>query len=178
MPLSPSTPISHSTHWPKGETSLTPLSLPIFILHHSFKFHRLFPLTQYDLPTHNPNLLSFPRLSRKTPVITARPSISTLRDPPSSKKTSNDSYSEGSWAPRNMTPEQVALNPDVDYTRYVEILQKPIRFLYRLKPDVQARLDIIGYFRCGNFNSRRCQSVFSRHVRRIVCVSICYLTIW
>lgn len=89
---------------------------PFYALAESFKFHRLFPLSQYDLPTHNPKLLAFPRLSRKTPMITARPSISALRDPPS-KKPNSDSYAPGVWAPRNMTPEQIALNPDVDYTK-------------------------------------------------------------
>ncbi|KAH7930804.1 nagb/rpia/CoA transferase-like protein [Leucogyrophana mollusca] len=79
---------------------------PFYALAESYKFHRLFPLSQYDLPTHNPSILSFPLSSAATAVSHSPSSIG-----PSGGKTLT---SEG---PRFMTQEQVACNPDVDYTR-------------------------------------------------------------
>ncbi|EPQ58147.1 nagb/rpia/CoA transferase-like protein [Gloeophyllum trabeum ATCC 11539] len=70
---------------------------PFYALAESYKFHRLFPLSQYDLPTHNDDILSFPRhAQRLSPVLTARPSVAP--------------------SPLAMTPEQILRNPRVDYT--------------------------------------------------------------
>ncbi|EDR14283.1 uncharacterized protein LACBIDRAFT_145994, partial [Laccaria bicolor S238N-H82] len=74
---------------------------PFYALAESYKFHRLFPLSQYDLPSHNSKILSFPNLSRPEPSTThsghARPE---------------------SDSPLRITQEQISQNnPDVDYTR-------------------------------------------------------------
>ncbi|KAA1471201.1 nagb/rpia/CoA transferase-like protein [Dentipellis sp. KUC8613] len=89
-------------------------SKPFYALAESYKFHRLFPLSQYDLPTHNPGILSFPppaqnadtAATKKPSELTPRPSISQL-----------SASSQSSSTQRIMTPEQIAKNPDVDYTR-------------------------------------------------------------
>jgi translation initiation factor eIF-2B subunit alpha len=86
----------------------------------SYKFHRLFPLSQYDLPTHNPSILSFPR--------TGPPSALSGPPPPSSVSQQQDRISvlneasSASSVPLSMTPEQISRNPYVDYTRYSGIL--------------------------------------------------------
>ncbi|EGN92467.1 hypothetical protein SERLA73DRAFT_191121 [Serpula lacrymans var. lacrymans S7.3] len=79
---------------------------PFYALAESYKFHRLFPLSQYDLPTHNPNVLSFPPAS----VSTSLPTKGAVIGSGLQKITP----AEGS---RSMTQEQVARNPNVDYTR-------------------------------------------------------------
>ncbi|KAH7889721.1 nagb/rpia/CoA transferase-like protein [Phlebopus sp. FC_14] len=66
-------------------------NIPFYALAESYKFHRLFPLSQYDLPTHNPSILAFP-LTTANENVSIEPST-------------------------NMTHEQIACNPDVDYTR-------------------------------------------------------------
>ncbi|ETW85953.1 hypothetical protein HETIRDRAFT_42707 [Heterobasidion irregulare TC 32-1] len=68
---------------------------PFYALAESYKFHRLFPLSQYDLPTHNPGTLSFPQLPQKQD--TESVSVPLIQ--------------------RTMTAEQISKNPDVDYTR-------------------------------------------------------------
>lgn len=87
----------------------------------SYKFHRLFPLSQYDLPTHTPDILSFPRITtRPTPgVLVARPSI--LHTPTSPRTLTHSAYSSKASNDQQleMTPEQIKLNPEVDYTRFV-----------------------------------------------------------
>ncbi|KAF7294959.1 Translation initiation factor eIF-2B subunit alpha [Mycena indigotica] len=61
---------------------------PFYALAESYKFHRLFPLSSDDLPSHNPRILSFTSSTENAP--------------------SSDS----------LTPEHIAQNnPDVDYTR-------------------------------------------------------------
>lgn len=93
------------------------LILPSFSL--SFKFHRLFPLSQYDLPTHNPNILSF-----ATPPSTAQSagqgSASATAAPVASTKDSGNLGRSSPPAERAMTQEQIARNPGVDYTRWVQ----------------------------------------------------------
>ena len=77
----------------------------------SFKFRRLFPLSQYDLPTHGPGVLPFPRYAPEAPpasVINEQPSGNELKDPATSAR---------SWTRKSMSAEQVALNPEVDYTK-------------------------------------------------------------
>ncbi|PPQ76841.1 hypothetical protein CVT24_010684 [Panaeolus cyanescens] len=89
---------------------------PFYALAESYKFHRLFPLSQYDLPSHNTKFLSF-----------SRPS---LPEGPASIKSSNDESiipSDTSTLspkpdldPPRITQEQISQsNPDVDYTRFV-----------------------------------------------------------
>ncbi|THU90721.1 nagb/rpia/CoA transferase-like protein [Dendrothele bispora CBS 962.96] len=73
---------------------------PFYALAESYKFHRLFPLSQYDLPSHNPKLLSFTQ----------------PRPPGMSLKTQSNNASEVN--PHQINQEQIAQNnPDVDYTR-------------------------------------------------------------
>ncbi|KAJ3744644.1 hypothetical protein DFH05DRAFT_1071314 [Lentinula detonsa] len=80
---------------------------PFYALAESYKFHRMFPLSQYDLPSHNPGVLSFPQ----TMSARARPASSGL---PS--KASSVLFDNGS--PIRITQEDIARNnPDVDYTR-------------------------------------------------------------
>ncbi|KAK1232234.1 translation initiation factor eIF-2B subunit alpha [Marasmius sp. AFHP31] len=86
-------------------------SKPFYALAESFKFHRLFPLSQDDLPIHNPNLFSFPISQPKAaPPMNARPSVFL----PSSGEASTDDAE----SPIRFTQEQIAQNnPEVDYTR-------------------------------------------------------------
>lgn len=95
-----------------AERSLSPspsfiggLIFPFFF---SYKFHRMFPLSQYDLPTHNSRLLSFPQtLSGNS------------RIPPSGRRPSESSLTSNHPGSIKITQEDIARNnPDVDYTRY------------------------------------------------------------
>ncbi|KAJ7774658.1 hypothetical protein DFH07DRAFT_800406 [Mycena maculata] len=71
---------------------------PFYALAESYKFHRLFPLSQYDLPSHNSRMLSFP-----SPLQRDRPS---------------PDQSAAQASPFSTTQEEIAKNnPDVDYTR-------------------------------------------------------------
>lgn len=92
---------------------------PFYALAESYKFHRLFPLSQYDLPTHNPGTLSFPQLPQKqdtesvsVPLISSAPKIMT-GGPPSTANILLPTLS----VQCTMTAEQISKNPDVDYTR-------------------------------------------------------------
>ena len=81
----------------------------------SFKFRRLFPLSQYDLPTHGPGVLPFPRHVPEAPPVPAvdeQPSGGELKD-----AASPVGPGTGSWKRKSMSAEQVALNPEVDYTK-------------------------------------------------------------
>ncbi|OCH95521.1 nagb/rpia/CoA transferase-like protein [Obba rivulosa] len=86
---------------------------PFYALAESYKFHRLFPLSQYDLPTHNPDILSLPSLPQRGSGTDSTPSSPALRatdgSPPSKTAVSS--------ARLTMTAEQIARNPGVDYTR-------------------------------------------------------------
>jgi len=89
---------------------------PVYALAESYKFHRLFPLSQYDLPTHNPGILSFPRTTRSPSDLTAllpSHSVSQQHETTTNPKESSSAV----FMPLNMTPEQISRNPDVDYTR-------------------------------------------------------------
>lgn len=71
----------------------------------SYKFHRLFPLSQYDLPSHIPGLLSFsqPKLLR-----------------PSHRSSTTDVIDPDPVVQTKVSQEEIAQNnPDVDYTRWV-----------------------------------------------------------
>jgi len=90
---------------------------PFYALAESYKFHRLFPLSQYDLPSHNPSILSFRRPNQRPPpnsIAKPSPVIKHALTPPHiSLMSSKDSSSDSPI----MTPEQISLNnPDVDYT--------------------------------------------------------------
>lgn len=104
----------------------------MFILYliYSYKFHRLFPLSQYDLPTHNANILSFPRPAHRPSLGgTARPSaVNVIVRPPPPTPLAGSPLQSMRRVPRSvggvhpqltMTPEQISRNPEVDYTRYV-----------------------------------------------------------
>jgi len=83
---------------------------PFYALAESYKFHRLFPLSQYDLPSHNSKILSFPR-----PLLADRL-------PPNQSSSSNESTAsttnQPDLVPPRITQEQISQNnPDVDYTR-------------------------------------------------------------
>ncbi|KAH9484308.1 Translation initiation factor eIF-2B subunit alpha [Psilocybe cubensis] len=87
---------------------------PFYALAESYKFHRLFPLSQYDLPSHNSKILSFPR-----PLPVNLPStINSLTKQPSSDSSTSDSSHPDPISPPRITQEQISENnPDVDYTR-------------------------------------------------------------
>lgn len=82
---------------------------PFYALAESYKFHRLFPLSQYDLPSHNSNILSF-----SLPVRSGRSaSVSRPED-----NTESSSATLPGPAPVRITQETIAQNnPAVDYTR-------------------------------------------------------------
>lgn len=88
-------------------------NVPFYALAESYKFHRLFPLSQYDLPTHRPNILSFPLMAAPTPC---RKHPVSLKEQPITAEERNASTLTSSQT-RYMTQEQIARNPDVDYTR-------------------------------------------------------------
>ncbi|KAH9951327.1 nagb/rpia/CoA transferase-like protein [Amylocystis lapponica] len=91
---------------------------PFYALAESYKFHRLFPLSQYDLPTHTSSILSFPSISQRI-----APSGSDSTRVPSDRAPAVN----GTPAPvpalpsmdttMAMTAEQISRNPGVDYTR-------------------------------------------------------------
>ncbi|KAI9064343.1 nagb/rpia/CoA transferase-like protein [Trametes sanguinea] len=87
---------------------------PFYALAESYKFHRLFPLSQYDLPTHNPNILSFPTPTARS---AGQDSASTTAASEASEKSSANKGTSSSPTERAMTQEQIAKNPGVDYTR-------------------------------------------------------------
>lgn len=101
--------------WQKGLGSHQ-IHLAIFRIYSvSFKFRRLFPLSQYDLPTHGPGVLPFPRHvpeAPPVPVISGQPSGDEPKDAGLAAGTGT-----GSWTRKSMSAEQVALNPEVDYTK-------------------------------------------------------------
>ncbi|KIL69722.1 hypothetical protein M378DRAFT_156952 [Amanita muscaria Koide BX008] len=87
---------------------------PFYALAESYKFHRLFPLSQYDLPSHNARLFSFP-----SPSQASAPSEHTART--ESIQSLSHEMSAPNTQPINtgkITQEQISQeNPDVDYTR-------------------------------------------------------------
>lgn len=96
------------------------------ILACSYKFHRLFPLSQYDLPSHNPRILSFP-----SPIEQGN----AAENPASSASLNFRSASEASSS--SITPEDIARNnPDVDYTRYAEVVCNLTPFDGGCRPDL------------------------------------------
>lgn len=71
-------------------------NVPFYALAESYKFHRMFPLSQYDLPTHHEQTLAFPSLSIATSTHAAK-------------------VSSGNTS--SLSAEQLKCNPRVDYTK-------------------------------------------------------------
>lgn len=86
----------------------------------SYKFHRLFPLSQYDLPTHSPNILSFPAPTGRSAGADGGSSASRqdVTTRPGSSSGTSSAITE-----RAMNQEQIAKNPGVDYTRWATQVQ-------------------------------------------------------
>jgi len=81
---------------------------PFYALAESYKFHRLFPLSQYDLPHHNARIFSFSHSA-----LSAASSTRNLLAVPS-----QNLVEETAQAPIRITQEHISQNnPDVDYTR-------------------------------------------------------------
>ena len=116
----------------------------------SYKFHRLFPLSQYDLPSHNDSILS---------LTSKRSSLST--QPPAS----HSKRSDGTLA--RITQEQIAQeNPDVDYTRYVRGQPQEIQE-GSLMVASQPRSHFAGVFGCRKPDTGRSQSISCGNVCRV-----------
>jgi len=133
----------------------------------SYKFHRLFPLSQYDLPSHNSKLLSFSSPARAN----RSGSISNAYSIPSStatEPTEAPSTTEAETLPIKITPEEIsATNPHVDYTRCIILslgrvnLHTKCRTLFTF----QARLNFAGIFRCRKPDAGGCEPISGWHVR-------------
>ncbi|EAU88565.2 translation initiation factor eif-2b alpha subunit [Coprinopsis cinerea okayama7 len=86
---------------------------PFYALAESYKFHRLFPLSQYDLPSHNSKILSFPRPVRSGRSASVSRPTKEPTDGASSPPTTPPDPAAGT-----ITQEQISQNnPTVDYTR-------------------------------------------------------------
>jgi translation initiation factor eIF-2B subunit alpha len=86
---------------------------PFYALAESYKFHRLFPLSQYDLPSHNSKILSFPR-----PLLADRINATTHDSTSSTDRSPLPTSDKPDLVPPRITQEQISQNnPDVDYTR-------------------------------------------------------------
>ncbi|KAK0503231.1 hypothetical protein EDD18DRAFT_624574 [Armillaria luteobubalina] len=93
---------------------------PFYALAESYKFHRLFPLSQYDLPSHTPDLLSFSlpkgRHLRNSSV-NPSPKPSSVSGGSTLESSAPEDASEPA-AKITISQEQIARNnPSVDYTR-------------------------------------------------------------
>ncbi|KAL0946929.1 hypothetical protein HGRIS_013089 [Hohenbuehelia grisea] len=89
---------------------------PFYALAESFKFHRLFPLSQYDLPSHKPDILSF----RHPKWRQSRTGLSEQPNKADSQTAGSPALGRGAQttAPTSITQEEIfQCNPDVDYTR-------------------------------------------------------------
>ncbi|KAJ7063276.1 hypothetical protein C8F01DRAFT_1132302 [Mycena amicta] len=94
---------------------------PFYALAESYKFHRLFPLSQDDLPSHNPRILSFTSPIKQTQA---------TENPPSSDV-------------RAITQESIAKNnPDVDYTR-PDLISLVFSELGSLTPSGESSIDVL-----------------------------------
>ncbi|KAF8318627.1 uncharacterized protein EI90DRAFT_2930077 [Cantharellus anzutake] len=93
---------------------------PLYALAESYKFLRSFPLSQYDLPIHNSSVLRLPTQKPSHPsTLTVSHGSPAVYAPPAAERPAAPHLSDhSSPAPTlTMTPEQLANNPDVDYTR-------------------------------------------------------------
>lgn len=79
----------------------------------SYKFHRMFPLSQYDLPTHTDNVLSFPAplCNTKPTVMHTKSTVRSVLITPTSSLTANTTRG-------TLNEEQLSRNPEVDYTKW------------------------------------------------------------
>lgn len=76
---------------------------------HSYKFLRLFPLSQYDVPTTHPTL--------QFPQTTQQPDHNTLKIPSEKPNFPRSTMVKGSSITSKLTVEEVAKNnPTLDYT--------------------------------------------------------------
>jgi len=74
---------------------------PFYALAESYKFHRLFPLSQYDLPNHNSRIFSF-----------SRPTTCSVNT-----SAASENSVQATCPTARITQEQISQNnPDVDYT--------------------------------------------------------------
>ncbi|KAI0736975.1 nagb/rpia/CoA transferase-like protein [Fomitopsis betulina] len=90
---------------------------PFYALAESYKFHRLFPLSQYDLPTHNPTILAFSTLQhRPTPPESVSHGVATSGHG-AAREGSPETVIAAPATEMKMTSEQMSRNPSVDYTR-------------------------------------------------------------
>ncbi|KAJ3571895.1 hypothetical protein NP233_g3448 [Leucocoprinus birnbaumii] len=89
---------------------------PFYALAESYKFHRLFPLSQYDLPSHNSKIFSFTQTFERDPGnLLNQPSNNPSGSAAENQEKSNDSLA---GSPAKFTQEHICQsNPDVDYTR-------------------------------------------------------------
>jgi len=95
-------------------------NVPFYAMAESYKFHRLFPLSQYDLPTHTTDTLSFPKQqSRPNELNVPRPSVlhTAQAAPPSPLHASVSFAMSNSPIQYAIPPDQLRCNPEVDYTR-------------------------------------------------------------
>lgn len=106
---------SRCTSWRKGECLLISSFLANLTSHNSYKFTRLFPLSQYDLPTHNSNVLSFPNVSYATPPASGHNTPSVPGTPRRADSTLSAPQLLSS-EPNVMSSDQIQRNPEVDYT--------------------------------------------------------------
>jgi len=84
---------------------------PFYALAESYKFHRLFPLSQYDLPNHNSRIFSF---QRPVPSLAANSGASSTTGSQSPEEETHLIL----HSPLKITQEHISqTNPDVDYTR-------------------------------------------------------------
>lgn len=156
------------------------------VLPSSYKFHRLFPLSQYDLPTHTPDILSFPRQTVRPSADStiARPSVFPQPNSPTRSKLPTRSLLPShsahalSTSEYIMKPEQIRLNPEVDYTRcallafhtshvIADTMPTMLRFpAYRLYSS-QAGSDFAGILRRGDSDARGSKSIPGGNVCRL-----------
>jgi len=89
---------------------------PFYAVAESYKFHRLFPLSQNDLPTHTENTLAFPQLPDRPPPQgdPEAPASARRHSQVPSRSLNLVSALAGKLS---MTDEQLSQNPEVDYTR-------------------------------------------------------------
>ena len=132
----------------------------------SYKFHRSFPLSQYDLPTHNSRILSFAQPTKRaaTEQIQVSAQVTDVLD----RTTASDEHVPISALlsvaspQRTMTSEQISRNPDVDYTTFELV---PLLSFPQSDRRPQTRLDISCLFRRRCFDTGGSEPILSWDVR-------------
>ena len=132
----------------------------------SYKFHRSFPLSQYDLPTHNSKILSFAQPTKRAAIEQMQASAQ-VTDALDRATTSDEripiSAPLSTASPqRTMTSEQISRNPGVDYTTFESV---PLLSLPPSDGRPQTRLDLPCLFRRGRFDTGRCEPILGWDVR-------------